>query len=368
MSKYFLSIKNENTDEATIDIDGFIGESWWKPEDKNNSLARIKNELKKIDNSKAKVITVNIHSLGGDLDHALAIHDTLLNHTAKIRTIVIGACASAATVIACSGDERLMSDNAAYLIHKCSSCFWGNENDLEAEIESQRTFNERVVNLYKKISPKSEEEIKNLMNENNGKGKWITAQEAKDFGFVTTITNASRKVACFNKQMFQNSNLPGLPEGFDYLIENDNESLFTKIKNYFDEKFNNTGNNANLIHNNSLEMKKLFPTICVMLALADDTVFDKDKGFVFSEDQLKKLEDKLKNIDTLTNEVTTLKNEATEKDNKITELQGLVDNATPEIKKPKGNDAGSSDPESFEDSMKTNPNYQAAAADLGITL
>jgi ATP-dependent protease ClpP protease subunit/cell division protein FtsB len=374
MAKYFLTIKNENTDEATIDIDGVIGESWWREEgEKENSLQRIKNELNKLKSSKAKTIQVNIHSLGGDVDHGLAIHDALKTHTAKVITSITGMCASAATIIFSAGDERIMSENSLFLIHKVSSCSWGNENDLQAELETHKVLNERLVNLYHGISIKTKEDIEALMEADNGHGKWITASEAKDFGFVTEIILQNKKVACVDRTTFLNAKLPNVPEGFEHLIQNekDNETLWNKITQFIDEKI--TGNSATKKLNNTLEMKKLFPLLCVALALADDTAFDKDKGFTMSEDQMKGLEAKLKKIDELTdeatnlkNEVSTLKKEATEKDNKITELQNLVDNAGKPLPTPNGKDQNLG-AENFEDAMKTNPNYQAAAADLGIT-
>ena len=142
------------------------------------------------------------------------------------------------------------------------------------------------------------------------------------------------------------------------------ESLWSKITNYIEEKF---GNSAIQILNTNIEMKNLFPFVVVALALADDTVFDKEKGFSLSEDQLKKLENSLKLLDSLKNENQTLKDEATEKDTKITELQNQIEGTPKKITPVHGNDS-KTDSESFEDIMKNNPKYQAAAIDLGQEL
>ncbi len=375
MTKFFLTIKNENTDEVTIDIEGFIGETWYREEgEKQNTLNRIKNELNKITASKAKTIKVNIHSLGGDVDAALAIHDVLKTHSAKIITSITGMCASAGTIIFSCGDERIMSDNALFLIHKCSSLVWGNENALQEGLEAQKTVNERIVNIYLKNSTKTKEEIEDLMGVNNGNGKWITASEAKDFGFVTEIILQEKKVACIDKATFLNSKLPNVPKEFEDMIQNekDSETLWDRISKFIDEKF---GNSATQNHNTHIEMKKLFPLLSVVLAFADDTAFDKEKGFSLSEDQLKKIEDSIKNLETLKTENQTLKDEAKklqdkakQDDDEIKRLKALVDNVPNTPKPVDGTDTPPTTENSFEDQMKTNPNYQAAAADLGFEL
>ena len=66
-------------------------------------------------------------------------------------------------IIFSAGDERIMSENSLFLIHKVSSCSWGNENDLQAELETHKVLNERLVNLYHGISIKTKEDIEALM-------------------------------------------------------------------------------------------------------------------------------------------------------------------------------------------------------------
>jgi len=84
--KEFFTIKNEANETAVIDINGYIGRSWWEDQTEENSLQRIAKALKDIKDLNAKAITVNIFSLGGDVHHAFAIHDALQQHPAVVTT------------------------------------------------------------------------------------------------------------------------------------------------------------------------------------------------------------------------------------------------------------------------------------------
>ena len=167
-----------------IDIDGNIGFDWWSEGSEQNTKERMKAELKAIDEIKASKIIVNINSYGGDVNHGISIHDLLKANKAEVETRVTGMTASAATVIAQAGDVRTMSDNALYLVHNASSGVWGNKNALKAVINDLDKVDGRLANLYAKRSGKDAEHFQNLMEESNGEGVWLTADEALDNGLI----------------------------------------------------------------------------------------------------------------------------------------------------------------------------------------
>ena len=104
----FAEVKGGKATISTIDIEGTIGEAWW--EDSPNTAKAMKKELKAIGELNAEEIIVNIHSLGGSVDHGLAIHDLLRENKARVTTRVTGGMsASAATIIAQAGDTREIS-------------------------------------------------------------------------------------------------------------------------------------------------------------------------------------------------------------------------------------------------------------------
>ena len=174
MQKNF-SIKNLSDDVAEIKIFGEIGEGWFGD---GVTLDSVKTQLEGI---KAKKINVLISSLGGDVNHALAIHDILKMSNAEITTEIVGATASSGTIIAMAGKERKMSNNALFLSHNAWMLAVGNADQLRKQADDLDAFNDRIINIYQKVTGKSREQVKALMDEE----KWIDAENAKDFGFVT---------------------------------------------------------------------------------------------------------------------------------------------------------------------------------------
>ena len=121
MQKNF-SIKNLSGDTAEIKIFGEIGEGWFGD---GVTLDSVKTQLEGI---KAKKINVLISSLGGDVNHALAIHDILKMSNAEITTEIVGATASSGTIVAMAGSDgnRKMSNNSLFLVHNAWMLAIGN--------------------------------------------------------------------------------------------------------------------------------------------------------------------------------------------------------------------------------------------------
>ena len=305
---------NENTDEAVIEIYGQIGYEGWDREDDENTARLMSGELDRIKALNAKRITVKINSLGGDVNHALAIHDLLAEHPALVTTQINGLCASAATIVAMAGKERRMSKNALFLIHQCSAYVGrANQEQLAQELETQKTVNGRMLDIYTAACNGKEAEISELLKANNGLGKWLTATEARDFGFVTDIYNESRKTACFTQSAFSDNGLPALPEAYaDMVAAEDTRSPWQSLVDLLTKHFSGNDNPQN---QTLTDMKKLFPLLAVALALQDTAAYDPEKGASLTDTQLKAIEGKLTQLDTLLKERETL----------VKEKQALVD-------------------------------------------
>lgn len=193
---------------ATIDIDGFIGFDFFLDSDEMATKEAMKKELKAIDAIEADEIIVNINSFGGDINHGLSIHDLLKSNKAKVTTIVNGLTASAATVIAQAGDIRKMSDNALYLIHNASTLAYGNKLEVAGTLDELAKVDSRISNIYAKRSGKRESLFIDLMNENNGDGKWIDAKEAKKYGLIDEVFEPTAIAAYASNEQLQRYKLP----------------------------------------------------------------------------------------------------------------------------------------------------------------
>ena len=320
---------NESAEEAVIEIYGQIGYEGWTRDEDENTVRLLNGELDRIKSLQAKHITVKINSLGGDVNHALAIHDLLAEHPAAVTTQINGLCASAATIVAMAGRERRMSKNALFLIHQCSAYVGrANEERLEQELEAQKTVNERMLAIYGECCPGKEQELAELLKANNGVGRWLTASEAKDFGFVTDIYNETRKAACFAQSVFTDSGLPSVPAEYADMITMDEPR--SPWQSFLDllAKHIPTDNQPK----NNIEMKRLFPLLAVALAFADSAPYDPAKGLTLTDEQLKTIEGKLgeletlkKNNQALTNEKTTLASSLAEVTKDRDRLKAIVD-------------------------------------------
>ena len=308
----FLS---ETTEEAVIEIYGQIGYEGWSHDEDENTARLMSGELERIKTIGAKHITVKINSLGGDVNHALAIHDLLAEHPALVTTQINGLCASAATIVAMAGKERRMSKNALFLIHQCSAYVGrANEERLSQELETQKTVNGRMLDIYNGVCSGKEAEIAGLLKANNGQGKWLTAEEAKGFGFATDIYNESRKTACFTPSAFTDNGLPSVPTAYAYMVAEEDEPR-SRWQQFLDLLASRLSNDNEPNHQTLTDMKKLFPLLAVALALQDAAAYDPEKGQTLTDSQLKALEDKLTELDNLLKEKETL----------VKEKQALVD-------------------------------------------
>ncbi|MEA3451198.1 MAG: ATP-dependent Clp protease proteolytic subunit, partial [Bacteroidota bacterium] len=87
-----MEIRNSG-EKTVIDIIGKeIGESWF---DEGFTASQLQEQIKGVED-----IEINLNSLGGDLNEALVIYDLLKLHPHNVTVNLLGANASASTVIA----------------------------------------------------------------------------------------------------------------------------------------------------------------------------------------------------------------------------------------------------------------------------
>ena len=359
---------NESADEAVIEIHGQIGYEGWTRDEDENTARLMSAELNRIRSLNTKRITVKINSLGGDVNHALAINDMLKEHPADVTTQVNGLCASAATIVAMAGKERKMSKNALFLIHQCSAYVGrANEEKLAQELEAQKTVNERMLAIYGECCPDKEQELAELLKANNGVGRWLTAEEAKSFGFVTDIYNETRKTACFTQSVFTDSGLPAIPAEYaDLLAQDEPHSPWQSFLDLLAKHL--PTDNQPKTH---IEMKRLFPLLAVALAFADSTSYDPEKGQTLTDDQLKTLEAKLGELDTITKERDRLAQEkqalASEKSTLTAErdrLKAIVDKVPAQTPAVAGGDPTPAPQDDIKAYVTGSPLYQAIKHDI----
>ena len=190
-----ITIRNE-AQTCYIDIEGTIGvpeqHQFENASTRVATFERFRQEVARIAEIAATKVVVNIRSTGGDVNDALLIYDALMGLDAHITTRCYGYTASAATIIAQAANDgcREISSNAMYLIHKSTCSIEGNASSLDARAELLRKTDERLASLYALHSGRDAQYFADLMAENNGEGRWLTAEETVEAGLADRITDS----------------------------------------------------------------------------------------------------------------------------------------------------------------------------------
>lgn len=192
-----------------IIIDDYIGD-WWLGTDKQSirrQLARHKDEH----------VDVKISSLGGNLDDGLDIRQQFIDH-GDVTAHLHGFVASAATVLAMGAKRIVMGKYALFLVHQCSNEVfeWGkmNATDLQTlidRLQKNKEDNEKIDGVLaamyaSRCKNHSQEELLDLLKES----KWLTAQEALDWGFIDEIKDDDEAPELTNA-LARKFNSAGLP-------------------------------------------------------------------------------------------------------------------------------------------------------------
>ena len=278
----------------TIVIDGPIGQYSFSKQFMRNELAGQSKNL----------VLVKISSLGGSVDDALNIFDQFIEHgnvTAELSAFV----ASSATLISLGAKTVRMNENSFYLIHKAMNWVdeWGsmNEDEIDALIAKLETQKQQLAKvtlqlakMYVKKTGKTLDEIISLMKQQT----WLTAEEAKDWGFVDEVFVPEVAVNYLeNLQMVAMINSSGYPDPprkqllkapVPELVEGvEAEAFFDRIWNRFSSK----QKEENVPNIKKSEMKTQFLNVNKVLNV--DKLESTGEGVFLNETQLESFENRL---------------------------------------------------------------------------
>ena len=303
-------------------ITGTIGEEfdWWTGQPGTTS-AQVKHFL---DDHKDEEVTIAVSSPGGYLDEGITIAEMIADH-GKCNMVIIGMTASSATVLCMKAKSVKIARGSLMLIHNCSQYVFGqgmsNKKKIEQYIESLKktreeldTIDKAIADFYSFRNGKTIEENCSMMDQE----KWMTAQEAVDFGIVDSIlededsqkqTKAIQNVYASFNGIEDHFHLPKLPV-FDSPEPKVPRGIMAKLRNIFNDfrgvVEDDTANEITPTNITDSKMKKIILNlICAILAVQDITVGEKGEAQL-TEDQLNKLEKALKEKD---DRITELENE-----------------------------------------------------------
>ncbi|UZQ49921.1 head maturation protease, ClpP-related [Clostridium kluyveri] len=206
----FWNFKNseENEEEIELRIDGDIAmdDDFW------SMLFGIENVTPKdfmteLSKYKGKDINVWINSYGGDVYAASRIYTALKEHKGKVKVKIDGVAISAASVIAMSGDEILMSPTSIMMLHNPWGNFQGESKDLRHGAEVLDEVKETIINAYQLKTGKSRTKISQMMDQET----WMSAKKTVTEGFADGILysesegESTQNSFMFSRFVIQNS-------------------------------------------------------------------------------------------------------------------------------------------------------------------
>lgn len=178
MSKWAgMPLAAEADDPATISIYEPIGEDIWGD---GFTAKRTAAALRSIGKNP---VTVKINSPGGDMFEGLAIYNLLREHPAKVQVDVIGIAASAASIIAMSGDQINMGLGSFMMIHNAWGMVIGNRHDMREAADLFDGFDAALADIYEARTARSRKDIEKWMDAET----FMSAREAVKNGFADAV-------------------------------------------------------------------------------------------------------------------------------------------------------------------------------------
>lgn len=301
-------------DIIEIDIDGFI--SQWEYSSKYIKAC--------LSNAGDNPVVCRVCSRGGDFFMGMAIKDEFARN-GNVTVDISGYAASAATLLGLGAKHTRISDTSFYFIHKVLSpvMVWQDMNDddlqvLIADLEKIKDENEKMTlvaaKAYADKCKKPVLDILSLMKEE----KWLTAEEAKEWGFVDEVYKATGKTNFAASDTKLNmAGLPPFPAGKKNNQERFIDKIAERVANIIPSLSGHADTQDHQI-TNQMNMKN-FEKINAVLQVPSLESTD-GKGVYLNEVQLQAVETALANY---AQEIETGKTNKAAFDNGIEKLNAL---------------------------------------------
>ncbi len=138
-----------------------------------------------------KDINLYINSPGGVVSAGLAVYDTMQYVSCDVATTCVGMAASMGAVLLAGGapKKRNLLPNARVMIHQPLGGVQGQASDIEIEAQEILRIKKLLAGILAKHSGQEEEKVM----EDSDRNKWLTSQQAKDYGLVDNIMENAKK-------------------------------------------------------------------------------------------------------------------------------------------------------------------------------
>lgn len=186
-------------------------------------------------------LNIYVNSPGGDVFEGEAIYNMLVrkSKSCQVNVFIDGMAASITSIIVMAGTHISMPSNSMMMIHRASSCIYGNADELQ-----------KCITLLEKIDSNMKQ---TYLNRSNGKldeetldtwlssgDTWLTAQECLEYGLCDEITDSIELTAKYDngvlghyknvpKAFFDVKNEENKPKNLE--IDEETKALIERVKN-----------------------------------------------------------------------------------------------------------------------------------------
>lgn len=143
------------------------------------------------------ILDITLSSEGGNALAGLSIFAFLASLQKPVNIQLIGFVASAASIIAMAGKKPnntvSMQSDSLFMIHPSATCACGTGQEIQKSLNALDGIDSVFLGIYQKATNLPENKIKELYERES----WLTAKEALELGFITSIfeeTNMTEKV------------------------------------------------------------------------------------------------------------------------------------------------------------------------------
>jgi ATP-dependent protease ClpP protease subunit len=177
-----------------VTLDGEVGQGWF-----GEGIGL--DSVRSLVTPETEALEIDLRTMGGDTFEAFAMYDYLRSLSVPTKVNIVGATASAGTLIAMGADERTITQNSKFLVHNNWTVTQGDSEEHQKAAEALARFDRDIVNIYHKATGMNKAALRSLMKEE----RWMDAAEAKEKGFVNRIIN-------FKNQVMENEKIDQLTE------------------------------------------------------------------------------------------------------------------------------------------------------------
>lgn len=188
---------------ASLHLYGAIGGFWG-----DIIAGDVVREIRDLD---VATLNVYVNSPGGDVYDGIAIRNALRQSPAHIIVHVDGIAASAASYIACAGDEVVMGENAEIMIHDAWTIVLGNAEELRVAAGDLDRISDNIAAMYAEKAGGTAADWRELMKAET----WYTAEEAVAAGLADRLDSDTATdtaaAAQFDLSMFAHAGRAAAP-------------------------------------------------------------------------------------------------------------------------------------------------------------